>query len=133
MTATIPWDSYLIRTRIWTYPSSAVVGLTLFDIPAEELFFFVIQTYNTAMLYLLLSKPTFHPMYLRAERQPKDPEGAANPQWRYYRVAGQLLLVFIAMAGFNMVRNGEHAMYMGLIIIWAVPVLLFLWYVSPSP
>ena len=54
-------DSYLIRTRVWSmphtpwllfimltlpaYPPDVIIGPTLFDIPAEELFFFVIQTY----------------------------------------------------------------------------------------
>lgn len=43
-----------------------IIGPTLFDIPLEEVFFFVIQTYNTSLLYLLLSKPTYQPTYLRA-------------------------------------------------------------------
>lgn len=53
-------DSHLIRTGIWctsptfgsfiglpstAYPPDAIIGPTLFSIPAEELFFFVIQTY----------------------------------------------------------------------------------------
>ena len=57
---TIPWDSYLIRTGIWSkclgerhyhlltliaYPPGSILGPKLFDIPAEELFFFVVQTY----------------------------------------------------------------------------------------
>ncbi|KAL8694254.1 MAG: hypothetical protein Q9218_001080 [Villophora microphyllina] len=42
--STTPWDSYLIRRRIWTYPAHVIVGPTLFQIPAEEVFFFVIQT-----------------------------------------------------------------------------------------
>jgi hypothetical protein len=61
VSATIPWDSYLIRTGIWSYPSHVVAGPTLLDIPLEEVFFFVIQTYNTTLLYLILSKPTFQP------------------------------------------------------------------------
>ena len=39
MVATTPWDSYLIRTNVWTYPPDAVLGLRLFKIPAEEVFF----------------------------------------------------------------------------------------------
>src|SRR5277367_896420 len=62
--ATIPWDSYLIRRKIWTYPPSAIIGPTLFSIPAEEIFFFIVQTYSTSLLYLLLSKPVFKPAYL---------------------------------------------------------------------
>ncbi|KAG8672161.1 hypothetical protein FPOAC2_05528 [Fusarium poae] len=115
--STIPWDSYLIRNRIWTYPPGVVVGLTAWDIPAEELFFFVIQTLNTSLLYMLLSKPTFHPVYLsKASTSGK--------------IAGQILFASAIIFGLVSVRNGGEGMYMGLILIWACPFLLFLWTIS---
>lgn len=62
-------DSYLVRNRIWSksrtssspiflakqiiaYPPEAVLGPTLFSVPVEELFFFIVQTYivSTAQL-----------------------------------------------------------------------------------
>ncbi|KAJ4373851.1 hypothetical protein N0V83_002590 [Neocucurbitaria cava] len=85
--ATIPWDSYLIRNRIWSYPTHVIVGPKLFEIPLEEVFFFVVQTYNTSLLYLILSKPTFQPVYLQAGR------GASRREWRYSRFVGQVLLL----------------------------------------
>ncbi|KAM0367681.1 hypothetical protein ACHAPK_007581, partial [Fusarium culmorum] len=88
-----PWDSYLIRNRIWTYPPGVVVGWTAWDIPAEELFFFVIQTLNTSLLYMLLSKPTFHPVYLsKASSSGK--------------IAGQILFASAIIFGLVSVRSG---------------------------
>jgi 15-cis-phytoene synthase/lycopene beta-cyclase len=113
---------------VWTYPPNVVIGPKLFDIPAEELFFFVIQTYNTSLLYLLFSKPTFHPIYIRTERPLGHPRGPRNVQLRFYKLLGQLLLAMIIKAGLDMVRGRGRTMYMGLIMIWAVPFLMLLWY-----
>ncbi|EWZ33630.1 Squalene/phytoene synthase-domain-containing protein [Fusarium oxysporum Fo47] len=115
--STIPWDSYLIKNRIWTYPPGVVVGLTAWDIPAEELFFFVIQTLNTSLLYMILSKPTFHPIYL-----------AKKTGWG--KIAGQILFASAIIFGLVSVSSGGEGMYMGLILIWACPFLLFLWSIS---
>ncbi|KAF2103971.1 terpenoid synthase [Rhizodiscina lignyota] len=114
--STIPWDSYLIRNRIWTYPPNVIIGPTLFDIPLEELFFFIIQTYNTSLLYLILNKPTLHPIFLRGDQK-----------WKAYQWLGQVVLgAAIALATYAIQRRGE-GMYMGLILIWAGPFLLLLW------
>ncbi|KAF5670054.1 phytoene synthase [Fusarium heterosporum] len=115
--STIPWDSYLIRNRIWTYPPGVVVGLTAWDIPAEELFFFVIQTLNTSLLYMILSKPTFHPVYL-----------SKKTSWG--KIAGQILFASAIAFGAFSVSTGGEGMYLGLILIWACPFLLFLWTIS---
>ncbi|KAG9875187.1 Lycopene beta-cyclase, partial [Aureobasidium melanogenum] len=91
----------------------------LFDIPLEEVFFFIIQTYNTSLLYLLFSKPTFHPIYLR--RQEK------NDRWKYFKLAGQLVLGLLLKKAINLVKDEGAGTYMGLILVWAVPFLLLLW------
>ncbi|KAI9709387.1 MAG: hypothetical protein M1812_007723 [Candelaria pacifica] len=125
--STTPWDSYLIRTRIWTYPPDAILGPTLFSIPSEEIFFFVIQTYNTSVLYLLLSKPTFHPMYLKDPKLSRLPDGFVRDWLRLWRFAGQMVLVLAIKMGVNMVKSGGKGMYMGMILVWACPFLLMLW------
>lgn len=117
--STTPWDSYLIRTRIWSYPEDVIIGPKFLDIPLEEVFFFVIQTYNTALLYLLLSKPTFHPVYLRYEKK-SDP-------WKYYKLAGQLGMALAIKKGWDYFQAKKEGMYLGLILIWALPFLLLLW------
>jgi 15-cis-phytoene synthase/lycopene beta-cyclase len=131
--STTPWDSYLIRSRIWTYPPDAIIGPTLFQIPIEEFFFFIIQTYNTSLLYLLLSKATFHPVYLRAERKVSHSRGPINEKWRYYKLGGQLFLALIWRGAITLNKNGKNGTYMALIIGWAAPILLLLWYVVLSP
>lgn len=84
VSATIPWDSYLIRTGVWSYPPNVIVGPTLFSIPLEEVFFFVIQTFNTTLLYLILNKPILHPVYLVKEEK--------GDKWKFVKLAGQLVL-----------------------------------------
>jgi len=115
--ATTPWDSYLIRRKIWTYPSHAVIGSTLFSIPAEEYFFFVVQTYNTGLLYLLLSKPVFHSSLLDARKN----------VFQHQRILGQVFISTVMGIGFLLVWAGGKGLYLGLILAWAGPFALFLW------
>lgn len=124
--STIPWDSYLIRRRIWTYPSNVIVGPTLFAIPAEEIFFFIIQTYNTTLLYLLLSKPTFFPSYLRSASISLTQQKLV----RFRRIAGQLTIFGHILSGIFLIRGGTEGTYLGLILVWAGPFALLLWTLS---
>lgn len=119
MTATIPWDSYLIRNNIWSYPDDAVLGPTIFRIPYEEVFFFVIQTYNTSLLYCLLSKPTFHPVYLYGGKEDKR----LRP---WVTVGGLLIAGAVALGAWAIKYQGEGT-YLGLILVWAGPFCLLLW------
>jgi 15-cis-phytoene synthase/lycopene beta-cyclase len=117
----------LIRNKIWTYPPNAIVGPTLFDIPAEEVFFFVIQTYTTSLLYLVLNKATFHPIYLRSERPGDQTPSLGSERWRLYKYVGQVVFVLGLSAAWFMFNAGGTGTYMGLIVGWAFPFLLFLW------
>ncbi|KAL8677158.1 MAG: hypothetical protein Q9186_006393 [Xanthomendoza sp. 1 TL-2023] len=123
--STTPWDSYLIHQRIWTYPADAIVGPTLFRIPAEEIFFFVIQTYNTSLLYLSASKPTFHPIHLRGEKLLHD-----GRRLRLWRWLGAVFLLGLIFLGAGMIAGNGKGLYMGLIIVWAGPFILMLWMLS---
>ena len=120
--STLPWDSYLVRRKVWTYPEDAVIGPTLFSVPAEELFFFVIQTYNTTLLYLILNKPIFHPSYLSSAK----PRKGAEFQWN----AGQLIFAASFIMGLGLIWSGGEGTYLGLIIAWAGPFALLLWSLS---
>lgn len=117
--STIPWDSYLIRRKIWTYPQSVIIGPTLLSIPAEEVFFFIIQTYNTSLLYLILSKPLFHPSYLISDNQKPS-------RWNL----GQSILATLVAAGIFLIWRGKEGTYLGLILAWAGPFALLLWTLS---
>lgn len=119
--ATIPWDSYLIRHNVWTYPPDAIVGPTLLSIPAEELFFFVVQTYITSLLYHLLNKPLLHAEYLVP-----PPSRGLSARTAVYRIV-QLALLGLVLLGLQLVSNGGQGTYMGLILSWAGPFALLTW------
>ncbi|KAI0595257.1 hypothetical protein F4775DRAFT_380690 [Biscogniauxia sp. FL1348] len=121
--ATLPWDAYLIRQGIWTYPPDAIAGLRLLGVPAEELFFFVIQTYTTALLYILLNKPVLHAQFLAGRRD-------AEPGARRAKAAGQGFLAACIAAGIALVHRGSAGTYLGLILVWACPFALLTWMLS---
>ncbi|ESZ89978.1 hypothetical protein SBOR_9640 [Sclerotinia borealis F-4128] len=123
--STIPWDSYLIHRKIWTYPSNVIVGPKLFLIPIEELFFFVIQTYNTTLFYLLFSKPIFHSTYLSRWEGCNAPIPAKTA-----RNLGQLILGFLIATGGLLIWQNGKGTYLGLILAWAGPFALLLWSLS---
>jgi 15-cis-phytoene synthase/lycopene beta-cyclase len=111
----------LIRTRIWSYPSHVIVGPTLFDIPLEEVFFFFVQTYNTSLLYLILSKPTYQPAFLRAGHS------SSRLPWTFQKIVGQLFLTCATVWAWLRVRENGQGTYTGLIVVWAAPIILLQW------
>lgn len=119
-TATLPWDSYLIHHSVWTYPPDAIVGWRLFAVPVEELFFFVIQTYITSMLYILFNKPILHAQYLTNSSD-------ASPRIKLVRFMGQVTLAVATLVGATLVTKGGEGTYLGLILVWACPFALLTW------
>ncbi|KAK3996512.1 Phytoene synthase/Lycopene cyclase [Cladorrhinum sp. PSN332] len=115
--ATLPWDAYLIKSNVWTYPPDAIIGPRVWGIPIEELFFFVIQTYITSLFYILLSKPLFHPIYLKTQRNtPACISGG--------KILGQATLIALTLYGGHLIRTGGPGTYLGLILAWALPFAL---------
>lgn len=114
--ATLPWDAYLVHRGIWTYPAGAIVGPRLLGVPAEELFFFVVQTYITSLVYVLLNGAVLHAQHLTNGRD------AAHA-----RTAGQALLAAGTAAGAWLVARGGPGTYLGLILAWACPFALLTW------
>ncbi|PHH59967.1 hypothetical protein CDD81_2326 [Ophiocordyceps australis] len=118
--ATIPWDSYLIRTKVWTYPPQGVVGTTLFSIPIEEVFFFFIQTYTTAIFYTLLTKRLVMATYL-------GPHHGSQERLQSF-ITSLVSAGFVA--GALGVWIGGKTTYLGLILVWVCPVFMFQWILS---
>jgi 15-cis-phytoene synthase/lycopene beta-cyclase len=126
---TIPWDAYLIYARVWTYPPNATLGPTLFRIPIEELFFFVIQTYTTSLLYILVNKPTLFVVYLQnmsafrkdAGARRSGQQGADLRRMRYRKLMGQVF--FASMTTVPLFSSGasKNGTYLRLICAWAGP------------
>jgi 15-cis-phytoene synthase / lycopene beta-cyclase len=119
-TATLPWDSYLIRRGVWAYPPDVIAGPRLFLVPVEELFFFVIQTYITSMLYIMCSKPVLHSQHLTT----KDDSPATARRLKH---VGQVFLVGCIAIGVLLVTKRGMGLYIGLILIWACPFALMAW------
>ena len=115
--ATIPWDSYLIRHNVWTYPPDAVIGPTLLSIPAEELFFFFIQTYITSLLYHVLNKPLLQAEYLVSKSRIST----------VVHRAVQIVVSSLTLLGLWLVSKGGIGTYLGLILVWACPFALLTW------
>lgn len=95
------------------------MGPKILDIPIEEVFFFVIQTFNTTLLYLFLSKPTLHSIYLAKEKK--------GDKWKVLKLGGQLGLGLVIKKSVDWIKVPGEYTYMGLILVWASPFLLLLW------
>lgn len=110
----------VLVSQIWSYPASSVVGPTLFAIPYEEVFFFFVQTYITATLYAVFSRPVVHAVLLPT----KPSEG------RLVRLAGVAVFGGIFALAWNKLAEGGEGTYLALIVAWVAPFLTLLWYAS---
>ncbi|EZF32085.1 hypothetical protein H109_07034 [Trichophyton interdigitale MR816] len=124
---TIPWDSYLIRTRIWSYPADSVIGHTIFRIPLEEAFFFIIQTYNTSLIYILFNKRLILLPYLSGPIKSLTQGLFGTVALRTWRDLGILFFTGIAVLGISCILTGGEYMYLGFILSWGSPILLMQW------
>ncbi|MEM1055973.1 MAG: lycopene cyclase domain-containing protein [Bacteroidota bacterium] len=114
-TYTTPWDNYLVAQGVWTYPENRVLA-TIGYVPVEEYAFFVIQTLLTGLLF----------RRLRASLAPRVPDPAS----RRVRIPGVLFFGAVSVAGLVLTLGGGHGLYLGLILVWAGPVLAFMWAVG---
>lgn len=89
----------------------------MLSIPAEELFFFVVQTYITSLLYHVLNKPLLHAEYL----------GSKSPASRVMHRVVQVATSSLTLLGFWLVSKGGIGTYLGLILTWACPFALLTW------
>ncbi|KAK5098028.1 hypothetical protein LTS08_006783 [Lithohypha guttulata] len=112
-------DSYLVRNRIWTYPSEAVIGPTLFSVPIEELFFFIVQTYITTCLHILLNKPVLNAIHLHNEH--------TQGKFRVQKRMGQVFFAACFVVPLLLPTDHREGTYMKLIICWVAPIFYMLW------
>ncbi|KAF3221241.1 hypothetical protein TWF191_007207 [Orbilia oligospora] len=146
ITAATPWDSYLLTNKVWTYPEHAIIGITLWKIPFEEYFFFAVQTYITSLICILAGKsiiPTaFLPTLPITPSSPSIEEAnlklqkkkhlVQNDYKRLRRIGlfGAIFIASLVTIGAKLVQSGGQGTYMGLILVWACPVIFFLWGLS---
>lgn len=104
---TTPWDNYLVWRGVWGYGPDRVLG-TLGYVPVEEYLFFVLQPLLAGLwLYRLL---------------PADARPASNGA----RWTGTAVCAAMTVAG-AMLLGREEGTYLGLILVWAAPVLALQW------
>lgn len=125
---TTPWDNYLVARGIWGYPEGRV-WFTLGWVPIEEYLFFVLQTTATTLALFALARTTMGGSPGNASGTPSPERAGAsggNARSVALRVAGAVF--FLALAGGGAVALGfERGTYLGLILVWAAPVLALQW------
>jgi lycopene cyclase domain-containing protein len=114
---TTPWDSYLVRERIWWYGADRVLG-TAFQVPYEEYAFFILQTLLMGLVacFALHRSGALHP-------------AAAPPAGRRIRQWGTALFLLLGLVGV-LALQFERGRYLGLILAWASPILALIWFVG---
>ncbi len=116
---TFPWDHHLVARGVWGYPPGRVWA-TLGVVPVEEAAFFVVQTLATGLLVLAL-----------ARRRPNAREAGSTPMrpptgsgWvRAVPAAGALAAAAVGL----LLLPTDAGTYLGLILVWAAPVLAVQW------
>lgn len=111
---TFPWDALLIARGVWGYPPGRVAA-ALAGVPLEEIAFFALQTLGTGAFVLLLARGPLG----------RRPARAAPRPWPR-NLAGAALLLAAGAAGAALLAS-PGGTYLGLILVWACPVLALQW------
>ncbi|OZC04131.1 hypothetical protein BSZ36_14755 [Rubricoccus marinus] len=112
---TTPWDNYLVAQGVWTYPPDRVLA-TVGYVPVEEYAFFVLQTVLSGLAF----------MWVRARYFARVPE----PADRRVRLPGVVGSAALSLVGLALTLRGGHGLYLGLLLVWAGPVLTLMWAVG---
>lgn len=110
---TTPWDNYLVATGVWDYGTDRVIG-TIGWVPIEEYLFFVLQPLLTGMWYFTIRGPV---------ADTTAPSSAGR--------VGLIIALAMIVAG-AVALTTEQGRYLGLIVLWAAPVVLLQWGVGAS-
>jgi lycopene cyclase domain-containing protein len=109
---TTPWDNYLVANKIWWYGPDRVLA-TIGHVPIEEYLFFILQPLFTGLfLYQYLGRWGTTPRY-------SSPAAA----WMGF-------IVFVGLTALGAIfvtAAGSSATYLGLILIWAPPIMAGMW------
>jgi lycopene beta-cyclase len=133
MIYTTPWDNYLVYRGVWWYGPDRVIG-TLGYVPVEEYLFFVLQPLLAgAWLYHILSRGLFDsPDLLQSTPGPRAWVGSGLASGG--ALAGQggvrrlgLAVYVMATAAGAFALTYPSGLYLGLILVWAAPVLAAQW------
>jgi lycopene beta-cyclase len=107
---TTPWDNYLVFRNVWGYPPGSVL-FTIGYVPFEEYLFFIFQT-TIAALTLFTVARYYNP-----------PDTLLTTDWIWVRRRGAMTAFAIMVFGAICLLFPKGT-YVGLILVWAMPVLI---------
>lgn len=108
---TTAWDNYLVYRGVWGYGADRVMG-TIGYVPIEEYLFFILQPLLSGLWFYFL---------LAFEKGEPASKPSTLARW-----IGVGIYLLIALTGIIMLQY-ERGLYMGLILVWAGPVLAGQW------
>lgn len=107
---TIPWEILLIGRGVWFY-GEGVVRARLWNIPAEELLFIVVQPFITALWLYQFVEPSDRPLSVSIPN----------------RLLGALAGLAVCVSGLVLYLDGGTTTYLGALLAWAGPVFAIQW------
>jgi lycopene beta-cyclase len=116
---TTPWDSYLIQQNIWNYQPENIL-FTIYYIPIEEYFFFIIQTIIACFFCAYL-------MNRKGLKQSQVPM-SVSPRHIFYFLLFNLGLMTL----WWFTPQKESLRYIQLIFYWAMPIIFLQWSLGGS-
>lgn len=114
---TTPWDNYIIYKEAWTYPPDRVLAMIGYA-PIEEYMFFVIQTAMTSLWALLCVRWSTPCLNFNYDKR----------SYQLIRWVPIMILTMVTIVGFKLAIPGQETFYLGCILCWVSPVIIFLWY-----
>jgi lycopene beta-cyclase len=124
---TTPWDNYLVYRGVWWYGADRVIG-TIGYVPVEEYLFFILQPLLTgAWTYLVLRRPHVLGALCASEPLRSGAPSDAVSSVGDARALGMAVYV-LCVAGGALALTYERGLYLGLILVWAAPVLAAQWF-----
>jgi lycopene beta-cyclase len=107
---TTPWDNYLVYRKVWGYPEGNVL-FTIGYVPFEEYLFFVFQTVIAALTLFTVA------------RYYDPPDAVLKGDGSKVRWTGVMIALAIMIFGAVCLLFPKGT-YVGLILVWAMPVLM---------
>lgn len=114
---TTPWDNYIIFHKAWMYKPEHILAVVGY-VPVEEYMFFVVQTVMTSLWTLVCTRwspACFNFNYNKLS-------------YRLIRWIPITILALAAYHGYKLSVPGTNTFYLGCILWWSCPVIMFLWF-----
>ncbi|MEJ2503435.1 MAG: lycopene cyclase domain-containing protein [Gemmatimonadota bacterium] len=126
---TTPWDNYLVKTGVWWYGPDRVLG-TLGYVPVEEYAFFLLQPLLAGLVLVALlgrsERDRGSPASAAAGKSGVGSASASAATAGVVRLAGFVVFAAVAVLGLVALQRPSGT-YLGLILVWAAPVLALQW------